>query len=65
MDNLKEYLETLIAQIDEIALKDDEYDEYIENLADDGNHHDTFEGGYNVGHDAGMREMAIKILANM
>ena len=62
MDNLKEYLETLIAQIDETTLKDDEYDEYIMNLADGGNHHDTFEGGYNVGYDAGIRKVAVKIL---
>lgn len=65
MDNLKEYLETLVAEIDEITLSDDEYYEYIMNLADGGNHHDTFEGGYNVGYDAGMREVAVKILASL
>lgn len=62
MDNLKEYLETLIAELNDQELSDDEYDEYVMNLADGGNHHDTFEGGYNVGYDAGMHEVAVKIL---
>lgn len=62
MDNLKEYLETLIAELNDQELSDDAYDEYVMNLASGGNHDDTFSGGYSVGYDAGMRNMAEKIL---
>ena len=65
MDNLKEYLETLIAELNDQELSDDAYDEYVMNLADGGNHHDTFEGGFNVGYDAGMYEVAVKILSSL